>query len=115
MKIRHLHSWNISYHEAIEIQKALYPKLVFSNLSHSIRHIAGADVSCSKKSNNVWAGVVVLSYPSLKKVEEKWVKGITNFPYAHPRGLGLASHIGLLIEKPTIGCAKNVLLATFPR
>jgi len=75
-----------------------------------------------------------LSYPSLKKVEEKWVKGITNFPYipgllsfreipiileavkklesnpdlllcdgqgiAHPRGLGLASHISLLIEKP---------------
>jgi len=32
---------------------------------------------------------------------------------AHPRGLGLASHFGLWIDKPTIGCAKNVLIGTF--
>jgi len=121
MKIRQLHSWNISYHEAIEIQKALYPKLVFSNLSHSIRHIAGADVSCSKKSNNVWAGVVVLSFREIPIILEA-VKKLESNPdlllcdgqgIAHPRGLGLASHIGLLIEKPTIGCAKKRLVGDF--
>jgi deoxyribonuclease V len=32
---------------------------------------------------------------------------------AHPRQLGIASHIGLLIEKPTIGCAKSRLIGTF--
>jgi deoxyribonuclease V len=32
---------------------------------------------------------------------------------AHPRRLGLASHLGLFIDKPTIGCAKSRLTGTF--
>ena len=147
MKTINLHPWDVSSHEAIEIQKALSPQLIFMKLSGKIRHVAGIDVSCSKKSDTLWAGVVVLSYPDLDKVEEKWTKGIANFPYipgllsfreipvvleslkmiesdpdlifcdgqgiAHPRGLGLASHLGLLIEKPTIGCAKKRLVGEF--
>lgn len=147
MKIRQLHPWDVSNHKAIEIQKTLSSELVFTNLPKKINSIAGTDVSCSKKSDTVWAGVVVLSYPQLEKMEERWATGTISFPYisgllsfreiplvleaikqvrsepdlffcdgqgiAHPRGLGLASHLGLLIQKPTIGCAKTRLVGKF--
>ena len=32
---------------------------------------------------------------------------------AHPQGLGLASHLGVLIDLPTVGCAKSKLVGDY--
>jgi deoxyribonuclease V len=32
---------------------------------------------------------------------------------AHPRGLGIASHIGVLLDKPSLGCAKKKLVGAY--
>lgn len=33
--------------------------------------------------------------------------------YAHPRRMGLACHVGILIDRPCVGCAKSVLIGGY--
>jgi len=147
MDIPDLHPWNVTYEEAIKIQKCLKDKVILKKIDRRINYIAGLDVSYAKGGNTVWAGVVVLDFPSLVKIEERWAQSKVSFPYipgllsfreipalldvlrnievepdlifcdgqgiAHPRGLGIASHLGVLLRKPTIGCAKSRLVGEF--
>ena len=147
MQTKKLHSWNLSYSDAIELQKRLAPQVQLTPLKNKAKLIAGIDCAFSKDGKKIIAVTVVLRPPELEIVEVKSAVRKVAFPYipgllsfreapvciaaveklnsrpdifiidgqgiAHPRRLGLAAHLGLFFDKPTIGCAKSRLTGTF--
>jgi deoxyribonuclease V len=63
----------------------------------------------------------LLSFRETPSVLEAWAKLKTEPDavmfdgqgIAHPRRVGIASHVGLLINRPTFGCAKSVLVGKY--
>jgi deoxyribonuclease V len=63
----------------------------------------------------------LLSFRETPSVLEAWAKLKTEPDavmfdgqgLAHPRRVGIASHVGLIIDRPTLGCAKSVLVGRF--
>jgi deoxyribonuclease V len=63
----------------------------------------------------------LLSFRETPSVLEAWAKLKTEPDavmfdgqgLAHPRRVGIACHVGLLIERPTLGCAKSVLVGKY--
>jgi deoxyribonuclease V len=58
------------------------------------------------------AGPAILS--ALKKIEKPDVILFPGRGIAHPRGLGLASHLGVLLDLPTIACSRIPLWREYP-
>ena len=147
MRIKKLHNWNLSYPQAIALQKQLSEKVQQTGLKSKPKTIAGLDCAFSKDKKRIIACAVVLSLPDFKQIETTTASQKVAFPYipgllsfreapvciaaveklkqepdvfiidgqgtAHPRRLGLAAHLGLFFDKPTIGCAKSRLVGTF--
>jgi deoxyribonuclease V len=63
----------------------------------------------------------LLSFREAPSVLEAWAKLKTEPDavmfdgqgIAHPRRVGIASHVGLIINRPTLGCAKSVLVGKY--
>ncbi len=144
---KELHNWNLTYIEAVELQKELAGRIIISELKTMPRLIAGIDLSYHKKSGKGFCSIIILSYPGLEIRETARHQGEVEFPYipgllsfregplildtfkklnskpdlllfdgqgiAHPRGLGIASHIGLFLGVPSIGCAKSRLCGNY--
>lgn len=149
MNVFNLHRWDVSYQDALSLQRNLKSNLIIDDqVAPSImKTIAGSDVSYSKHSNLVFASVVVLDFTTMEVLEEISVVSHVSFPYipgllsfregpalvqafeklhtipdvvmidghgiSHPRGIGIASHLGLWIDLPSIGCAKKKLVGTY--
>lgn len=76
-----LHSWNLTPTEAIALQKQLRSEINLQNLSQKVAFIGGADISFNKFSEIVYAGIVVLRYPSLELYAHSAVISKSTFPY----------------------------------
>lgn len=76
-----LHEWDVTAQRAVELQKQFRDKVKAQPPEKEIKTIAGADLSYNKYSEEIFVGVVVLSLPDLKTVEQCGITGRATFPY----------------------------------
>jgi deoxyribonuclease V len=147
MRIRQLHSWDLTPKEAVALQRELAGRVDTRKPLERCDLIAGADVSYNRFSPVFYAAVVVLRTSDWSVVEKQDVVRNSPFPYvpgllsfregpalveafgklesrpdavmldgqgiAHPRRFGIASHLGLWLDVPTLGCAKSLLIGKY--
>ncbi|HEX9592571.1 MAG TPA: endonuclease V [bacterium] len=76
-----LHPWDLAPSEAVALQRALAGRVHLTWDGRAVERVAGVDVAFDRQEQRLFAGVVVLSYPSLTVVEEVGVEAPVTFPY----------------------------------
>ena len=83
MEVSELHRWDVTYHEAVLIQRGLRARLELTDKCplRPIARITGADISYAKKSSKFFAAVLLFSFPELVLLEEASFVDKATFPY----------------------------------
>ena len=79
--MRKLHSWDLSYSQAREVQAELSGKVKFTPLKKKLRLVAGLDCAFSKDGERILAAIVVLRLPQFELVETMNASRKVTFPY----------------------------------
>jgi len=79
--MKKLHSWNLSYSRARELQAELSGKVKFTPLEKKPQLVAGLDCAFSKDGKRIFAAVVVLRLPQFELVETVGASKKVTFPY----------------------------------
>jgi len=124
--IHERHRWDLTPTEAVALQRELAPQIdtVTPLPLDALALVGGIDVSV--KDNVSRAAIVVPYIPGLLSFREGAViisalRQLQHTPdvfivdgqgIAHPRHIGIAAHIGLWIDVPTVGCGKTRLTGT---
>lgn len=72
---------NLSPSEAVRRQKMLREEIRIEPLKTPVETVAGADISFSRGSDVMHAGMVILTFPDLKEVARSLVSARIDFPY----------------------------------
>jgi deoxyribonuclease V len=119
------HPWNVSVVEAYAIQESLKKLIVRQDTCREITSIGGVDVAYELSRNR--ACCVITYIPGLFTFREgplieQAYKRLETIPellifdgqgICHPRGIGIATHMGIFLDIPSIGCAKSRLFGTY--
>jgi deoxyribonuclease V len=100
---------SISIEEATSLQNALRHRVLLHTAPQAITTIAGADISHNVADNSLYAGIVILSYPSLTLLSYSLVKSETLFPYV-PNYLGFREVPALLEAWKQIDNKPDILI-----
>jgi len=79
--MKKLHSWNLSYSRARELQTELSGKVQFAPIKKKPKLVAGLDCAFSKDGEKIFAVVIVLRLPQFELVETVSALRKVTFPY----------------------------------